>query len=161
VPAHFAHIPLTADPAQLPPRTRYLLAGYYGHEDAVRLAQRIGCSLLFVRYNVELFNRALKIQPGERRYFVTRDRDNAEATREFFGSAYPEMPLDRYEIVTANEWLHSPDARRAKGEVWTTITAAPLVRDSVQRPYLRLLHPLLAQDFVDELRYLALLARSV
>jgi DNA-binding transcriptional regulator YhcF (GntR family) len=150
------HVPPRTPRPYVPAGIRYLLFGYFMYEEARRLADAIGCQPIFVRYNVRLFDKAMSIRPGEHRCFVTHDADNAVSTRNFLASAYPEVDATRYDVWSLRTWLERPDARQDGDQVWATVTAAPYLRDSVDRSRLQLLHPLLANDFVDELRHLAL-----
>jgi hypothetical protein len=156
-PARLLHLPPNSRAAQFPPEARYLLSSYYMRGRAREIAAVMGRPVLYVRYNVALLDRAMTFPAGEFRYFVTRDADNADTSRQFLSSAYPEIPANRYAVMAAAEFLESGfrdgdvDSR-----VWTTITAAPLVRGRVPASRIELLHPLLADDFIDELRSLAL-----
>jgi GntR family transcriptional regulator len=157
LPAQFVHVPSETDKFELPSGNKYLLAGYYMHERALKLSQALGCSLLFVRYNTKLLDRAMRIGPYENRWFVTRDSDNAESTRLFLASAYPDVSTSRYRVIPAEHFRRLPEVRNSAGEVWATITVAGSLKGVVPAPRLRVLHPLLAEDFVEELRCLALL----
>lgn len=158
LPVRLVHLPLDGERFELPPRTRYLLAGYYMHERALKLANTLGCSLLYLRYNAKLLDRAMRIGCSEHRYFLTRDPDNAESTRLFLASAYPDVSTSRYSVMATEHWRKLPETQDATGEVWATITVAGSLRGVVPPARLHILHPLLAEDFVDELRCLALLA---
>ena len=157
-PAHIVRLPPQRTKTQVQAGVRYLLFGYFMNEEARRLAEATGCHPLLVRYNVALFNRAMAIPAGEHRYLVTRDQDNADATRTFLTKAYPEVDVQRYDVWTVRQWLDCADARNGTDQTWATVTAAPFVRHHIDRARLRLLGPLLAPDFVDELRHLALIA---
>jgi DNA-binding transcriptional regulator YhcF (GntR family) len=155
-PARFVHISPIAPEVEMPRRARYLLSTYYMRERALKIAEALGCSLLCVRYNVKLLNESMTIPPGEHRYFITRDADNAETTKVFVASAYPEVPASRYTILPVEEWLALPRHQDRGGGVWATVTAAPMIERRVAPQRLRVLHPMLAPDFIDELRCLAL-----
>lgn len=156
LPIRFVHVSPTAPQVQVPRSCRYVLSGYYMRQEARKIAEALGSQLIYVRYNVNLLDRSMAIPSGEHRYFVTRDPDNAETTRVFLASAYPEVSIQRYTVVSAAEWLEDPAAASAKGQVWATITAVEQLKERVSRTRLRLLHPLLADDFIEELRRLAL-----
>jgi hypothetical protein len=97
------------------------------------------------------------IPEHEFRYFLTRDADNAETTRGFLASAYPEVPTSRYSVMPAQQFLDADAAADRGGDLWATITAAPLINGRVAAKRIQILHPLLADDLIDELRCLALL----
>lgn len=156
-PANVVHVSSHTPRVQVSSQMRYLLHGYFGYEEARRLAETAGCQPLFVRYNVSLFDRAMAVRTGEHRYFVTRDQDNAEATRTFLASAFPEVPVDRYSVWSVEQYLERAAHRRDQNETWVTITAEPyLLQLEADRRRLHLLHPLLHPDFVEKLRQLAL-----
>jgi GntR family transcriptional regulator len=157
-PARVVQVSAGGRRPQLPGRARYLLAGFYMHDRARELAGSLGCRLLFVRYNVKLFDRAMAIGAGAHHYIVTRDADNADSTRRFLATAYPEVDPSRYAVWPVATWLAAHEAQAGSGQVWATITAMPLLRRTVPPPRLHLLHPLLAPDFIDELRSIALTA---
>lgn len=157
-PARFLHIHPNASAAELPRRTRYVLCGYYLRARAQRIAESLGCKVLYVRYNVRLLNESMAIPPREHRHFVTRDPDNAETTRVFLVSAYPEVPSHRYTVASVKEWLSDRRAVEGGGQVWATVTAAPFLEGVVEPARVRVNHPVLAEDFIDELRSLALFA---
>ena len=91
-------------------------------------------------------------------FFVTRDADNAETTRGLLASAYPEIPSTRYTVLPVEDFLAlNRRGEASRGAVWPTITAAPLLRNAVSSDRLELIHPVLADDFIEELRCLALL----
>jgi GntR family transcriptional regulator len=156
-PARLDHLPPTAHESEFPHGARYLLSGYYLRGRARRIADVVGCSLVYIRYNVKLLDEAMDIPPGGFRHFITRDQDNAETTRVFLASAYPEIPARHYNVHAASEWLDRQETLDKGGQIWATITAAPLLENRVARGRVRVLHPLLAEDFIDELRCLALL----
>jgi GntR family transcriptional regulator len=157
-PARLLHLSPDARPSNVPRHTRYLLSGYYLRGRARKLAEAVGCALLYIRYNVTLLDQAMAIPPNEFRYFLTRDADNAETTRGFLGSAYPEIPTSTYAVMRAQQWLDMPAHVQDGGaELWATITAAPLLKHIVASDRVHILHPLLADDLIDELRCLALL----
>jgi DNA-binding transcriptional regulator YhcF (GntR family) len=156
-PARLEHLPPTAQASEFPQAARYLLSGYYLRGRARKIADEVGCSLVYIRYNVKLLEEAMAIPAGEFRHFLTRDHDNAETTRVFLASAYPEIPVSQYSVHAASEWLDRQDELDRGGAIWFTITAAPLLENRVAGMRLRVLHPLLAEDFIDELRCLALL----
>lgn len=157
-PAKLVHVSPRTPRPHVPAGIRYLLFGYFMYEEARRLSDTIGCHPIFVRYNVALFDRAMCIRPGEHRYFVTHDQDNADSTRTFLASAYPEVDVARYHVWPVRTWLECTDERQRGDQTWATVTAAPYLRDRMDRARLHLLHPLLAADFVDELRHVALVA---
>ena len=156
VAIEFVHVSPTAPQVEVPRSSRYVLSGYYMREEARKIAEALGSQLIYVRYNVSLLDRSMAIPSTEHRYFVTRDADNAKTTRVFLASAYPEVPVQRYSVLPVDEWLNDEAAKTAKGQVWPTITAADRIKPHVSRARFRLLHPLLADDFVEELRCLAL-----
>jgi GntR family transcriptional regulator len=155
-PGRLVHLSPTASQIRVPRRTRFLLSGYYMREQARRIAEALGCAVLYVRYNVRLLDEAMTLAGGEHRFLVTRDEDNANTTRSFLASAYPEVPPARYSVTAASKFLCHPSARDGPGPVWATVTAVEHLRPHVGRERLRVLHPILADDFVDELRCLAL-----
>jgi hypothetical protein len=55
------------------------------------------------------------------------------------------------------EFLEIVQAGRFHGTVWPTITAVPFLKDHVSPDRVEIMHPLLADDFVEELHCLALL----
>jgi DNA-binding transcriptional regulator YhcF (GntR family) len=157
-PARLQHVPPTTEQT-LTGHPRYLLCGYYLRDRARLLAERAGCSMLHVRYNVTLLDEAMNIPLGEHRHFITRDRDNAETTRGLLASAYPEVPQQRYTVAPAAAWLAEGKAVSGKDQVWSTITAASLL-SGVDPARVRVMHPILADDFIEELRCLALFLQS-
>jgi len=157
-PIRFVQLSPTAPTIEVPRRARYVLSGYYSRREARKIAEALGSSLIYVRYNVNLLARSMAIPANEHRYFVTRDADNAETTRVFLASAYPEVPVQRYTVVPAAQWLETIRPTKPKGQIWVTVTAVDLLKDRVARSQLRVLHPLLAEDFIEELRSLALCA---
>ena len=156
-PARLYHLSPNARPSQVPRHARYLLSGYYLRGRARKVAEAVGCPLLYVRYNVTLLDRAMAIPEQEFRYFLTRDADNAETTRGFLASAYPEVPTCRYSVMPAEQFLDTASTADGGGDLWATITAAPLLEGRVAPKRVHILHPLLADDLIDELRCLALL----
>jgi GntR family transcriptional regulator len=156
-PAKLIHLSPDVREPRVPPYTRYLLSSYYMRARAQKLAESLHCSLLYVRYNVKLLDESMKIGPREHRYFVTRDPDNAATTRVFLASAYPEVPAKRYTVQAVEEWLSDGRALNGRSDVWATFTAAPRLEGRVDPGRLRILDPVLAEDFIDELRCLALL----
>lgn len=156
-PARLVHLTPVAGPEQFPREARHLLSGYYLRGRARRIAEAVGRPLIYVRYNVKLLDLSMAIGPGEFRYFITRDRDNAETTRGFLASAYPEVPSSHYGVEAAADWLNLKSGEDRGGDVWATITALPALTDHVAPQRLHVLHPQLADDFVDELRCLAIL----
>jgi GntR family transcriptional regulator len=156
-PAQLYHLQPAAIASQFPANARYLLSGYYLRGRARTMADAVKCPLLYVRYNVELLDRSMAIRPGEFRYFVTRDMDNAETTRGFLASAYPEVPTTQYVVMPSEEFLKLSAKDKLKGTVWPTITAAPFLQGVVPASRTHMLHPLLADDFIEELRCLSLL----
>jgi GntR family transcriptional regulator len=156
-PAKLVHLLPNAHPSQFPRGAPYLLSGYYLRGQARTIADAVGCPLVYVRYNVTLLNRAMTIPANTHRWFVTRDADNAETTRVFLASAYPEVPTARYTVKRIVEFLEIVQAGRFHGTVWPTITAVPFLKDHVSPDRVEIMHPLLADDFVEELHCLALL----
>jgi hypothetical protein len=156
-PAKLVHLRPTATPGQFPAGARYLLSGYYLRGRARRIADAVKRPLLYVRYNVKLLDQSMAIPQNGFRYFVTRDVDNAETTRGFLASAYPEIPTTRYAVLPCEEFLKTPSSDIQRATVWPTITAAPLIKHVVAASRAEILHPLLADDFIEELRCLALL----
>jgi DNA-binding transcriptional regulator YhcF (GntR family) len=156
-PLRLYHIPPTGQ-QRLPGRPRYLLCGYYLRDRARLLAERAGCSMLHVRYNVKLLDESMNIPAGEHRHFVTRDADNAETTRGLLASAYPEVPRQRYSVAPVDAWLREARNHPTQGQIWATITAVPYLEGRVDRQRVRIMHPILPDDFVEELRCLTLLS---
>lgn len=159
-PARLVHLPPSTRPGSLSDRPRYILCGYYLRDRARLVAETTGSSLLHVRYNVKLLEAFMTIPPGEHRHLVTRDADNAETTRGMLASAYPEVTSQHYTVAPLPAWLSNPQVQRGGGEVWATVTAADAVTAGVPDTRLRVLHPVLAEDFVEELRCLALFLQS-
>ena len=155
-PVRLVHVPPNASPASLPRRAPYLLCGYYLRGLGRRFAEQMGSALLYVRYNTRLLDEFMAVPPGQHRTFLTRDADNAETTRSLLASAYPEVPTERYTVRAVREWLGDSTARGGSGPVWATITAVPFLEGRIEPSRLRVHHPTLADDFVDELRCLAL-----
>ena len=159
-PARLVHIPPSGLPGGARPqavRARYVLSSYYMRARAREIAQNLGCTVLYLRYNTALLNEWADIPAGRVRTLLTRDTNNADTIKVFLAHAYPEVSPERYRVLTAAEWLKRPRALEDDQPVWAMITAKPLLRGRVPRTRLRLLHPLLGEDFIDELRCLALL----
>lgn len=159
-PAVLVHVPPNAQRGALPERSRHLLCGYYLRERARLIAEGTGATMLHVRYNVTLLEASMTIPSGQHRYFVTRDRDNAETTRGMLASAYPEVPATHYTVVPVAEFMADARALDGSGDVWSTVTAAPLLDGQVDERRQHVMHPILADDFVEELRCLALFLQS-
>lgn len=158
-PARLVHVPPSGLPAGTRPqvgRARCVLSSYYMRERAREIADGLGCPVIYLRYNTALLDEWAEIPRGRVRTLLTRDANNAETITVFLAHAYPEVSAARYRVLTAGEWLK---AERTGDDqpVWATVTAAPLLAGRVPRGRLRLLHPLLGADFIDELRCLALL----
>ena len=113
-----------------------------------------------MHFNEKLLDKAMSIPADEHRHFLTRDADNAECTNVFLANAYPEVPTDRYTVASAATWLQNVNETRRTDQVWTHLTALPLVRNRVDPARIRLFHPVLDGRFLDELRCLALLSES-
>ncbi|MDQ3418021.1 MAG: GntR family transcriptional regulator [Acidobacteriota bacterium] len=158
-PARLIHLPPSTRAQAATHRPRYLLCGYYLRDRARLIAEASGSSVLYVRYNVTLLEEFMTIPAGSHRVLVTRDADNAETTRVMLASAYPEVPGPLY-TVTHVEALRDDTARLERGDVWVTATAAEAVRVMIPARQLRVMHPVLDEDFVEELRCLALFLRS-
>jgi GntR family transcriptional regulator len=157
-PARLVHFSPTAREQRVPGHARFLLSTYYMRARALKIAKTLHCSVLCVRYNVRLLNESMAIPPGEHRYFLTRDADNAETTRVFLASAYPEVPASRYTIAAVSQWLELPHRDVRANSIWVTPTATAALAGHADASRIHVLHPLLAEDFVDELRCLALFA---
>jgi DNA-binding transcriptional regulator YhcF (GntR family) len=155
-PARLVHLSPTAPQIRIPRRTRFVLSGYYMRSQARQIAEALGCAVLYVRYNVKLLDESMAIPRSEHRYLVTRDEDNAHTTRAFLASAYPEVPSTRYTVTSAAAWLADADARAGTDQVWATVTAVDQLKGHLDRQRLRIWHPMLADDFIEELRSLAL-----
>ncbi len=158
-PANLVHLPPSTRPGSLTDRPRYILCGYYRRDRARLVAETTGSGVLHVRYNVELLDAFMTIGSGERRQLVTRDADNAETTRGMLASAYPEIPSQLYTVSPLGEWL-TQNYRQDRSEVWATVTAAKAVAQRTPDHRVKVMHPVLAEDFVDELRCLALFLQS-
>lgn len=158
-PARLVHLPPSARPGSVSGRPRYILCGYYLRDRARLLADRTGSSVLHVRYNVTLLEAFMTIPAAEHRYLVTRDADNAETTRGMLASAYPEVPAQHYTVLPVEAWLEQAGPVGAT-EVWMTPTAAAIVARRLPGTRVRVLHPMLADDFIEELRCLALFLQS-
>jgi hypothetical protein len=154
-PATLVHMPPNANATHFPRNAKYLLSGYSLRARARRIADEIACPIIYVRYNVKLLDRSMAIPDSHFRYVVTRDPDNAETTRDFLASAYPEVPPTRYAVMAVADWQKAMASEDRGGMVWATITAVPAVRETVAAERIEVLHPLVADDFVDELRCLA------
>ncbi len=155
-PARLRHLPPTARDPQATRGAPFVLSGYYSRERAARIAEATGCSLVYIRYNTQLLDKAMAIPAKEERYVVTRDADNAQALAAFFRCAYPEVPSQRYSVVPVDDWLKDARATAGTGQVWVTTTARGKLRGRVASKRVRVLHPLLAEEFIEELRYLTL-----
>ena len=158
-PANLVHLPPSTRPGSLTHKPSYILCGYYLRDRARLVAAATGSSVLHVRYNVELLDAFMTIRPAEHRQLVTRDADNAETTRGMLASAYPEVPSQLYTVSPLAEWLKQ-DARHQRSEVWATITVADEVAEAVPDGEVKVMHPVLAEDFLEELRCLALFLQS-
>jgi len=158
-PANPVHLPPSTRPGSLTDRPRYILCGYYLRDRARLVAETTGSSVLHVRYNVELLDAFMMIRPGEHRTLVTRDADNAETTRGMLASAYPEIPSRLYTVSPLTEWL-TQDKHRERSEIWATVTAAETVAERAPHGRVKVMHPVLAEDFVEELRCLAMFLQS-
>jgi len=137
-------------------RARYVLSSYYMRVRAKKIAEELGRPLLYLRYNTRLLDEWADIPEGETRVLLTRDANNADTIKVFLAHAYPEVPVERYRVFTVAEWLKAPAARGAR-PVWATSTAEPFLK-GIPAGEVRPLHPILAEDFVEELRCLALLS---
>ena len=158
-PAHIVHLPPNAAAPQFPASARFVITGYYLRGRGRKIAEAVQRPLLYVRYNVALIDRAMtRAAEDGFGFFVTRDADNAETTRGLLASAYPEIPSTRYTVLPVEDFLAlNRRGEASRGAVWPTITAAPLLRNAVSSDRLELIHPVLADDFIEELRCLALL----
>ena len=159
-PARLVHIPPSGLPAggrQQTLRARYVLSSYYMRARAKEIAQSLGCSVLYLRYNTSLLDEWADIPAGRVRTLLTRDTNNADTMKVFLAHAYPEVSPERYRVLTAAEWLKEPRSADGDEPVWAMVTARPLLAGRELGRRLRLLHPLLGEEFVDELRCLALL----
>ncbi len=136
---------------------RFVLSSYYMRARAKRVAEALRCPLLYLRYNTSLLDEWMDIPSKGHRTLLTRDRDNAESIKIFLSRAYPEVPSQCYRVEPVTSWLKDPSTADDDEPVWVTITAQPFVKRHPKRERVRLLHPLLADDFIDELRCLALL----
>ncbi len=159
-PGTLVHLPPSTRPGTLTGRPRYILCGYYLRDRARLIAETTGSSVLHVRYNVTLLEAFMAIPAGEHRHLVTRDADNAETTRGMLASAYPEVPPQHYTVETADAWLQLPASATTHGQVWVTPTSAGIIADRVASERIRVMHPALAEDFVEELRCLAMFLHS-
>jgi DNA-binding transcriptional regulator YhcF (GntR family) len=158
-PGRLAHLSPQANPAQFPPDARYVLSGYYMRGRGRQLAAAVGRPLIYIRYNVRLLDRAIASSDRRFRYVVTRDPDNADSTRQFLASAYPEVPANRYAVMPVREFLDVAARQHdLRDPVWATVTAVPFLKDRVPPAQLEILHPLLADDFIEELCSLALIS---
>jgi DNA-binding transcriptional regulator YhcF (GntR family) len=155
-PIRLVRVPPNASPAALPRHAPYLLCGYYLRVVARRYAEQMGSALLYVRYNTRLLDEFMAIPADEHRFFLTRDADNAETTRSFLASAYPEVPTQQYTVMAARRWLKEHVDQDTARPLWATITAVPLLEGHVSPERIHVHHPTLAEDFIDELRCLAL-----
>lgn len=159
-PACLVHLAPSTRPSAVVGRPRYILCGYYLRDRARLIAEATGSSVLHVRYNVTLLEQFMTIPPGEHRHLVTRDADNAETTRGMLASAYPEVPPQHYTVESGEIWLRTAAAGAITGEVWVTPTSASVVASRVDPNRIRVMHPALAEDFVEELRCLAMFLQS-
>ncbi len=125
---------------------------------AEKIAEALDCSVLYMHFNEKLLDKAMSIPADQHRHFLTRDADNAECTKVFLANAYPEVSTDRYTVAPTATWLKNVNETRRTDQVWTHLTAFPLVRDRVDPARIRLFHPVLDERFLDELRCLALLS---
>ncbi len=157
-PARICHLPPDGSSLRIPQKAHYILTSYYMRPQAEKIAEALGCSLLYMRFNEKLLDKAMSIPADQHRHFVTRDADNAECTKVFLANAYPEVPTDRYTVAPAATWLENVNETRRTDQVWTHLTAFPLVRNRVDPARIRLFHPVLDERFLDELRCLALLS---
>jgi GntR family transcriptional regulator len=158
-PARLVHLPPSTRPGALVDRPRYILCGYYLRDRARLIAEATGSSVLHVRYNVTLLEAFMTISPGEHRHLVTRDADNAETTRGMLASAYPEVPPQHYTVAPVQEWLEDDAAVRGSSEVWATATATRML-NRIAPERIHVMHPVLAEDFIEELRCLAMFLQS-
>jgi DNA-binding transcriptional regulator YhcF (GntR family) len=158
-PATLLHVPPGGPPAVTDRRlfrARYVLSSYYMRARARKIAEELGRPLLYLRYNTPLLDEWADIPEGEVRTLLTRDVNNADTIKVFLAHAYPEVPPARYRVLTVAEWLKAAEDCRAQ-PVWATSTAEPFLK-GIPPGHVRPLHPILAEDFVDELRCLALLS---
>ncbi len=155
-PGRFFHIPPDATAVSLPRRCRFLLSGYFLREKAQEVSRQLGCKVLNIRYNVKLLDRVMAIDASEHRHVLTRDDDNAETTRAFLASAYPEVDASRYTVASVQTWLRDAAAIRGTGQVWATTTALPYLTGRLTTSRITKFHPTLDAEFVEELRCLAL-----
>jgi hypothetical protein len=98
----------------------------------------------------------MAIPPGVTRFFVTREPGSVQALRAFFARAYPEVPAQRYVVLPVSEYVRDEGAVNGKGEVWAAFTAARQLEGNIHSTRLRVFHPVLSPEFIDELRYLTL-----
>jgi GntR family transcriptional regulator len=159
-PARLLHVPPTGLSADTDPRVfraQVVLSSYFMRARARKIAEDLGRPLLFLRYNTRLLDECMDIPMGTRRTLLTRDAANADSLKVFLAHAYPEVPTRRYVVVTVADWLKDPALAGGSEPVWATITVRPFLRGRIRPSQVRLLQPLLADDFVEELRCLALL----
>jgi hypothetical protein len=159
-PGRLVHLPPSTRAGTLPDRPRYILCGYYLRDRARLIAEATGSSVLHVRYNVKLLESFMTIGHGEHRHLVTRDADNAETTRGMLASAYPEVPPQNYTVAHVEQWLRDTAAVNGTSEVWVTPTAVSKITGRVAPARIRVMHPALAEDFIEELRCLAMFLQS-
>ena len=159
-PARICHLPPDGSGLRIPQKAHYVLTSYYMRSKAEKIAEALDCSLLYMHFNEKLLDKAMSIPADQHRHFLTRDADNAECTKVFLANAYPEVPTDRYTVAPAATWLQNVNETRRTDQVWTHLTALPLVRNHVDPARIRLFHPVLDGRFLDELRCLALLSES-
>ena len=153
-PVRLVHVPPGASQPRLSERPRYVLCGYYLRDRALRIAEGLGATVVYVRYNTRRLDEMLAIPAGRHRFIVTRDADNTETTRVFLASAYPEVPMSSYTVLPVAQ---CPAVLPPEADVWAYATAAPeVITRTGHIP--QLYHPVLADDFIDELRCLAMFA---
>jgi hypothetical protein len=68
------------------------------------------------------------------------------------------MPPSRYTITSVSQWLELAQAEVRAGSIWVTPTATAALDGRVDPSRIHVLHPLLDEDFIDELRCLAIFA---
>lgn len=158
-PARLVHLPPSTRPQPAIHRARYLLCGYYLRDRARLIAEASGSSVLHVRYNVTLLEEFMTIPASTHRHLVTRDADNAETTRVMLASAFPEIPGPLYTVTDLGTLLAGSGSLDAD-DVWVTATAAEAVQQMIPDRQIRIMHPVLDEDFIEELRCLALFLRS-
>ena len=157
-PAQISYLPSEGSDLRIPKETQYILTSYNMRSQAQKIAKDLDCSLLYMRFNENLLDKMMSIPADQHRYLVTRDADNAESTKIFLANAYPAVSPDRYTVASATTWLENVNKTRSTDEVWTYLTVLSLVKNSVDPARIQLFHPVLDEDFLDELRCLALLS---